>query len=83
VIPAIAGGPAGVHRHQTVDLTVRHHAMLELLVMEVLAVLFLGKQDHDRPGQELDKLEQVPDQKPGPADLRGFHQVHFADARII
>ncbi|MNI85082.1 hypothetical protein D3C73_1420430 [compost metagenome] len=51
--------------------------------MEVLAVLFLGKQDHDRTRQVVNELEQVADQEPCPADLRRLHQVNFADPRII
>ena len=83
MIPAVAGGPAGIDRHQLVDLGVRSHPVLKLLIVEVLPVFLLGKQDHDRTRQVVNELEQVADQEPRPADLRRLHQVDFADPRII
>ncbi|MNC31404.1 hypothetical protein D3C75_797230 [compost metagenome] len=83
MVPAVAGGAADVDRHQLCHFLVRRDTELELFVVEVLAVLFLGKQDHDRTRQVVNELEQVADQEPRPADLCRLHQVHFADPRII
>ncbi|MCY1359248.1 hypothetical protein D9M69_458070 [compost metagenome] len=83
MVPAVAGGATDVDRHQLRHFRVRRDTELELFVVEVLAVLLLGKQDHDRTRQVMNELEQVADQEPRPADLRRLHQVNFTDPRII